>query len=82
MNYVNYLDYKVYENGNVVNHKGTVLKPQIKNKYSFYEIKGSRISAGKIVLMAFKIYPKYFNQQIKRLDNNILNNSLNNLLWK
>ncbi len=82
MKYQNYGDYKVFENGKVVNVKGITLKPQIKLNYSFYKIKGTKISAGKIVLLAFKIYPKFINQPIKRLDNNILNNSLNNLVWR
>jgi len=82
MNYQNYLDYKVYENGKVVNLKGITLKPQIKGSYSYYEIQGKKFSATQIVLLAFKIYPKFINQRVKRLDNNILNNSLNNLVWK
>lgn len=82
MAYKMYLGYKVYENGDVVNDKGVILKPQIKNGYSFYEIKNKRISCSKFVLLAFEIYPKTLNQKTKRKDLNPLNNSLNNLIWK
>jgi hypothetical protein len=82
MNYKNYLGYKVYENGDVVNLKGVKLKPQFNNGYSFYEIKNKRISSSKIVLMAFEIYPKDFKAKAIRKDNNINNNSLSNLYWK
>jgi hypothetical protein len=81
MEYRNYLGYKVYENGNVENNKGVILKPQLNGSYSFYQIKGKRISSGKFILYAFGIYPKYFGQAIKRKDKNPLNNNLNNLSW-
>jgi hypothetical protein len=78
----NYLGYKVYENGNVENKKGVILKPQIKGGYSFYKINGKKISSGQIVLFAFSIYPKYSSQKAKRKDKDISNNSLENLEWK
>ena len=81
MEFKNYLGYKVYENGNVENNKGVILKPQFKNGWSFYEIKGKEVSAGQIVLLAFGILPKNFNQKVKRKDGNPLNNALNNLSW-
>jgi len=81
MEYKNYLGYKVYENGNVENNKGVILKPQIKGSYTFYEIGNKRLSSGAFVLYAFGIYPKTFNSRVKRKDKNILNNSLNNLQW-
>jgi hypothetical protein len=76
-----YLGYKVYENGNVENKKGIVLKPQLKGNYSFYLIKEKKVSAGQIVLFAFGIYPNYVGQPIKRKDKNPLNNSLENISW-
>jgi hypothetical protein len=81
MEYKNYLGYKVYENGNVENNKGVILKPQINGNYSFYEIKNKKIRSGEIVLLAFGFYPKTLNQRVKRKDKNPLNNSLNNLQW-
>ena len=81
MEYKLHLGYKVYENGNLENNKGVILKPLIKNGYSYYEIKNKRVSAGAIVLFAFGILPKYFNQKVKRKDKNPLNNNLNNLSW-
>ena len=81
MEYRNYLGYKVYENGNVENNKGVILKPQLKKGFSFYEINGKRYSAGAFVLFAFEIYPMYFGQAIKRKEKNPLNNNLNNLSW-
>jgi hypothetical protein len=81
MEYRNLLGYKVYENGNVENQKGIVLKPQLNGNYSFYEINKKKISAGAIVLLAFEIYPKSYNQRVKRKDKNPLNNALNNLQW-
>lgn len=81
MEYKIHLGYKVYENGNVENNKGVILKPLVNNGYSYYEIKNKKISAGQIVLLAFGILPKKFNQKVKRKDGNPLNNALNNLLW-
>lgn len=81
MEYRFYLGYKVYENGNVENQKGVILKPQIRGNYSFYEIKGKKLSAAQFVLFAFGIYPKYVGQKIKRKDKNPLNNSLKNISW-
>ena len=80
MEYRNYLGYKVYENGNVENRKGIVLKPQLKGNYSFYEINKKKISAGAIVLLAFEIYNSK-STKITRKDKNPLNNALNNLQW-
>lgn len=76
-----YLGYKVYENGDVENKKGIVLRPKLKGNYSFYEIKGKNISCGKFILFAFEIYPKTLSQKVKRKDNNPLNNSLQNISW-
>jgi hypothetical protein len=76
-----YLGYKVYENGNVENKKGLILKPKLKDSYCYYEIKDKKISCGKFVLFAFEIYPKTLNQKVKRKDNNPLNNSLENISW-
>ena len=81
MNFKKYLGYNVYENGNVVNSKGIVLKPQNNNNYFYYEISGKRISAGQIVLYAFSVFPKSFKQKVNHIDGNPLNNSLNNLKW-
>ena len=41
MEYKLHLGYKVYENGNLENNKGVILKPLIKNGYSYYEIKNN-----------------------------------------
>lgn len=81
MEYKNYIGYKVYENGNVESKRGLILKPQIKNGYSFYEIENKKMSSGQIVLFAFGIYPKCLRAKVKRKDKNILNNSLSNLSW-
>jgi hypothetical protein len=81
MEFRNYLGYKVYENGNVENQKGVILKPQLNGNYSFYEINKKKISSGYFVLLAFGIYPKYIGQRIERKDKNPLNNSLDNLSW-
>lgn len=81
MEYKNYLGYKVYENGNVENNKGVILKPQLNNGWSFYEIKGKQISAGQFVLLAFGMVPPHFKCKVKRKDKNPLNNALNNLQW-
>ena len=81
MEYKIYLGYKVYENGNVENNKGVILKPQFKGDWSFYKIEGKRISAGAFVLYAFGKLPKNFNANVKRKDKNVLNNSLSNLSW-
>lgn len=80
MEYNIYLGYKVYKNGNVENNKGVILKPQLKNGFSFYIINNRRFSCGAIVLLAFKIYPSK-TMKIKRKDGNPLNNSLENLSW-
>ena len=40
MEYKIHLGYKVYENGNVENNKGVILKQKLKKGWSFYEIKG------------------------------------------
>lgn len=81
MEFKNYLGYKVYENGNVENKKGIILKPQIKGDYSYYKIENKKTSSGAFVLFAFEIYPPFVNSKVKRKDKNILNNSLSNLLW-
>lgn len=81
MNFKYYLGYKVYENGNVENKKGVILKPQIKDGFSFFKIKNKRVSAGRFILFAFEIYPKSLNQKVKRKDKNPLNNSLQNISW-
>ncbi len=81
MEFRNYLGYKVYENGNVENQKGIILKQELKGNYSFYKINKKRFSAGQIVLFAFGIYPSYVGQSIKRKDKNPLNNSLENISW-
>jgi hypothetical protein len=81
MEFRNYLGYKVYENWNVENQKGVILKPQLKGNYSFYQINGKKIRAAEFVLLAFGIYPKYIGQKIKRKDKNPLNNSLENISW-
>ena len=81
MEFRNYLGYKVYENGNVENNKGVFLKSQFKNDFSFFKIKGKRISCARFVLFAFSIYPKSLNQKVKRKDSNPLNNSLENISW-
>jgi hypothetical protein len=81
MEFRNYLGYKVYENGNVENQKGVILKPQLKENFSFYKINKKRVSTAQFVLFAFGIYPKYFGQKIKRKDKNPLNNSLENISW-
>jgi len=82
MEFKNYFGYKVFENGNVVNSKGVILKP---SKMGFYELsimgKIKRVNSGAIVLFSFKIYPLRFNQNVKHIDGNVLNNSLNNLKW-
>lgn len=81
MEYRNYLGYKVYENGNVENKKGIILKPQIKGTYTFYEIQNKKFSSGAFVLFAFGIYPPTSKSKVKRLDKNNSNNSLSNLQW-
>lgn len=82
MEFKNYFQYKVFENGNVVNPKGEILKP---SKNGFYELsilnKTRRISCSQIVLFAFQIYPLKFKQKVKHSDGNKFNNSLNNLKW-
>ena len=82
MEFKNYFQYKVFENGEVVNPKGVILKPR---KNGFYELsimgKTRRINSGLVVLFAFGIYPLRFKQQVKHIDGNIFNNSLNNLKW-
>lgn len=82
MEYRNYLSYKVYENGNVENNKGLILTPQNKNNCYFYTIKNKKISAGFLILFAFGIYPKYFGQRVKHIDNDKSNNSLKNLTYE
>ena len=81
MEYRFYLGYKVYENGNVENQKGVILKPQLNGNYSFFKINDKRVSAGNFILFAFGIYPNHFKQRVKRKDKNPLNNALNNLQW-
>jgi len=81
MEFVNYLGYKVYENGNVENKKGVILKPQLKGNCSFYYINNKKIRCGELVLFAFEIYPKTLKKRIKRKDGNPLNNSLQNISW-
>jgi len=81
MEFKNYLGYKVYENGNVKNEKGLILKPKIVGGYSYYFIKNKNIRCGEFVLFAFGKYPKTLNQKIKRKDGNTLNNSLENISW-
>lgn len=86
MDFKNYLGYKVYENGSVVNKNNVTLKPQRGAKnYLFYYLsisgKTKKVSAGSVVLFAFEIYPKVFNQKVKHIDGNYQNNSLNNLKW-
>lgn len=83
MEFKNHLGYKVYENGDVVNSKGILLKPQIQNGWAYYEIQNKKIGVGTIVLFAFGIYPdKHYNRlKPKRKDGNQLNNSLENLSW-
>lgn len=81
MEYRYYLGYKVYENGNVENDKGVVLKPQLKGNYSFFKIKGEKISCARFILFSFGDYPKCLNQKAKRKDGNPINNSLYNLSW-
>lgn len=82
MEFKNYFGYKVFENGNVVNSKDVILKP---SKMGFYELsimgKIKRVNSASIVLFAFEIYPLRFNQNVKHIDGNVLNNSLNNLKW-
>jgi hypothetical protein len=63
MEFRNYLGYKVYENGDVENQKGVILKPQLKKNFSFYKINKKRVSTAQFVLFAFGIYPKYFGQK-------------------
>lgn len=82
MEYRNYLGYKVYENGNVENNKGVILKVKEKNNYFFYKIKNKKISAGFLILFAFQIYPKYFGQKVNHIDSNKSNNSLINLTYE
>jgi hypothetical protein len=81
MEFRNYLGYKVYENGDVVNSKGLILKPQNDNGYYFYIIKGSPFSCGQIVLYAFGFIPPTSSSRVIRKDKNPLNNALNNLSW-
>ena len=82
MGFKNYFQYKVFENGDVVNPKGVILKPR---ENGFYELsimgKTRRIRCSHVVLFAFCIYPLRFKQQAKHIDGNIFNNSLNNLKW-
>ena len=82
MKFKNYFQYKVFENGKIVNPKGEVLKPR---KDGFYELsilgKNRRLRCSHIVLFAFEIYPLRFKQQVKHIDGNLNNNSLNNLKW-
>ena len=82
MEFKNYFQYKVFENGEVVNPKGVILKPRKKGFYVLSIMgKTRRINSGSIVLFAFGIYPLRFKQQVKHIDGNIFNNSLNNLKW-
>ena len=86
MEYRIYYNYKVYENGNVENNKGVILKPQIKNEYLFYELKIygkiKRVSCGRTVMFAFKILPMTNNEKVHHIDGNKFNNSLTNLIFK
>lgn len=82
MEYKKYLNYNVFENGDVVNSKGLILKPQKKGKYLFYKINGIKVCSGKIVLHSFGLLPLSFSSRVKRIDGNIYNNSLNNLKWE
>lgn len=82
MEYRNYFNYKIYENGDVVNEKGIVLTLQNKDNYYYYEIKNKKMSAGFLILFAFGIYPKYFGQKVKHIDKNKTNNALINLTYE
>ena len=80
MEFKNYFQYKVFENGDVFNSKNQKLKPQ-RNGFYVLSIMGKKrkIRCSHIVLFAFGIYPLRFKQQVKHIDGNIFNNSLNNL---
>ena len=82
MEFKNYFQYKVFENGDVVNPKGVILKPQGDGFYKL-SIMGKKrnIRCSHVVLFAFGIYPLRFKQQAKHIDGNVFNNSLNNLKW-
>ena len=82
MEFKNYFQYKVFENGDVFNSKNQKLKPQ-RNGFYVLSIMGKKrkIRCSHIVLFAFGIYPLRFKQQVKHIDGNIFNNSLNNLKW-
>lgn len=82
MEYRNYLTYKVYEDGTIVNKKGVILKPQYVNNWAFYKLNKKRLSAVFIILFAFGIYPKYFKQNVKHIDKNKTNNALINLTYE
>lgn len=83
MEFKNYFQYKVYENGDVVNPKGIILKPQKNGSYYKLSIMGKirKIPSGSVVLFAFEIYPLNFKNTVKHIDGNVFNNSLNNLKW-
>ena len=82
MEFKNYFQYKVFENGNVFESKNQKLKPQRNGYYELYLLgKKRKIRSSHIVLFAFGIYPLRFKQQVKHIDGNIFNNSLNNLKW-
>ena len=85
MKHKNYLSYKVFENGIVLNSKGVKMIPQEKGNYHFYELSNNgktfRVCTAKIVLISFEIYPKSLLSRIKFIDGNRLNTSLENLKW-
>jgi hypothetical protein len=82
MEFRNYLGYKVYENGDVVNSKGLILKPMVTpTNFCYYMIKGKRFHAAHMVLYAFGFIPPTSSSRIIRKDKNPLNNALNNLSW-
>ena len=64
------------------NSKNQKLKTQRNGFYVLYLLgKKRNIRCSHIVLFAFGIYPLRFNQQVKHIDGNVFNNSLNNLKW-
>lgn len=85
MKYRKYLNYKVYENGVVLNSKGIKLIPQENGNYHFYELSNNgerfRVCCAKIVLLAFGIYPKSLFSKVFFKDGNRLNTNLDNLKW-
>ena len=82
MEFKNYFQYKVFENGDVVNLKGVILKPRKNGSYILSLLgKKREIRCSHVVLFAFGIYPLRFKQQAKHIYGNIFNNSLNNLKW-